>query len=668
MTSTLTGPPIQAQNKPLDPSQKSAAEAPEGPVVITGGPGTGKTHTLVRRVAALLRGQAKPATITYLTYTRKSADIAREHIAALIPDQEVTKKLFVGTFHAYASTYLRQAGSAKVDRTPHYSLWDRDQSVEVVTSIMEDHPGELNLGTKEIGNFLGWMGKNKARWGNEPISPDHAFWLILEKLYEDEKIRQNTMDLDDVVVMAIRAMEADPRSRSIWNSIRSRHILVDEFQDITPTQYHLLELMQGPTRSITIASDPNQCIYAWRGADNTLVERFHLDHPRASTHHLKMNHRSTSTLVETALLVSSSDASKGLKPDAQTPSRPPGSQPRIIDCSGNMHDLITIVVAEAVRLNAGGMEWHDMAMIAKTKDPANHLELALRAQSIPNHVIGATRSSNQDSLKRLMALLACLINPMDLGNFRSAACTEPGETKRGLNAQTAKRINNISYETSLHLIHAAEQHIDDLKPGARSRHGLEYIIPAWHRLNDLLEENLLTMKEFMERALAEVQRGTTKTLHSHTTPGVSDPIAQIMALSESSTKLNRESLRDHLTRFLETAKGVNYPDLAEDDAEDPFDPQAGIALSTIHKAKGQQWQAVWLIDASEHIIPGKWAEEQSSTMDDGHRLFYVAVTRATDILYICNAAQTTESNDPDATLTRFAEAFENVADYSTQPT
>ena len=172
----------------------------------------------------------------------------------------------------------------------------------------------------------------------------------------------------------------------------------------------------------------------------------------------------------------------------------------------------------------------------------------------------------------------------------------------------------------------------------------------------------------MDRALAEVQRGTAKTIHAHTTPGVSDPITQIMALSESSTKLNRESLRDHLTRFLETAKGVNYPDLAEDDAEDPFDPQAGIALSTIHKAKGQQWQAVWLIDASDHIIPGKWAHDESPAMDDGHRLFYVAVTRATDILYICNAAQTTESNDPDATLTRFAEPFENVADYSLQAT
>ena len=575
MTSILPGAPPRETPLPtaLDPNQKSAAESPEGPVVITGGPGTGKTHTLVRRVTALLRGQAKPATITYLTYTRKSADLAREQIAALIPDENITKKLFIGTFHAYASTYLRQTGSGKVSRTPHYSLWDRDQSEEVVTSIMEDHPGELNLGTKEITSFLQWMGKKKAKWGQDPPNPESEFWFILEELYEREKIRQNTMDLDDVVLMALRAMESDTTTRNMWNRIRSRHILVDEFQDITPTQYHLLELMQGPTKSITIASDPNQCVYTWRGADNTLIERFRLDHPRAPVHHLKMNHRSTRTLVETALLVSSSQASKGLNPDPQAPSRPAGPQPRIINCSGTMQDLIKIVLAEAKKLNANGIEWHDMAMISTKRDPVTHLELALRAHNIPNHVIGATRHSNQDSLKRFMALLACLINPMDLGNFRNAACTEPGETKRGLNVQTAKRINAISFDGGMNLIHAAEDHMNDLNPGSRSRQGLEYFIPAWHRLNDLLEEDLLPLKEFMDRALAEVQRGTAKTLHSHTSPGVSDPIAQIMALSESSTKLTRESLRDHLTRFLETAKGVNYPDLAEDDADDPLDPR-----------------------------------------------------------------------------------------------
>ena len=662
MTTLLQPPAAPTRPQALDPAQKAAAEAPEGPVVITGGPGAGKTHTLVRRATALLRGNAKPATITYLTYTRKSADLARAQITSLISDEETTKKLFIGTFHAYASTYLRQAGAHQVARTPHYTVWDTDQATEVINAILLEHPGELNLGTKEISYFLQWMGLNKARHGEDPSNPDHAFWHDLQAMYDEEKHRQNAMDLDDVVPLAIRAMELDQRTRSIWNSIRSRHILVDEFHDITPTQYRLLELMTGPTRSITVATDPNQCIYAWRGADPTLLERFRWDHPRASNHHLRVNYRATSTIAQGAHLLTHSESTTGLYPDQQTSSRPSGPKIKLIHCPGIMQDLIRYVVAEIKNLNDQGIPYEEMAVLAKTNGPLNPLSVTLAGQAIPHHIVGATRHPNRDSSKRLLALLTTLLNPMDLGNFRNAACTEPGETKRGLNAEIAKKINELALENAMHLVDAASQFIDDLKPSARSRQGLEYLVPAWERLGDLLQENLLSLQEFIAKALEEIQRGVHSPRKITNAQGASDPIAQIRTLSESSTRLTGEDLRAHLARFLETAKGINHPDLVEQDAEDPFEPQAGISLSTIHKAKGQQWKAIWLIDASDHIIPGQWTQDDSPAMDHAHRLFLVALTRATDHLYICNAARNSPTGEQENELTRFVDLLTPASD------
>lgn len=660
---TLTQPlPAPANAMALDPAQKAAAEAPEGPVAITGGPGTGKTHTLARRITALLRGNAKPATITYLTYTRKAADTARTHIAAIIPDEEITKKLFIGTFHSYASTYLRQAGAHQVGRTPHYTVWDPDQSAEVVNAILQDHPGELNLGTKEIGDFLTWIGQNKARWGEEPKNPQHAFWLDLQTLYEEEKQKQNTMDLDDVLPMAIKAMEMDHRTRSIWNSIRSRHMLVDEFHDITPTQYRLLELMTGPTRSITIATDPNQCIYAWRGADPTLLERFRLDHPRAANHHLRMNYRSTSNLIDTAERFNSAEYTTGLFPDPQTASRPPGPAPKLVHSPGIINDLIRHIVAQAKELNQNGVEYEDMAVLAKTNGPLDPLSTTLTGQAIPHHIVGATRHPNRDSTKRLLALLTTLLNPMDLGNFRNAACTEPGETKRGLNAEIARRINQLALDEDCNLVEASAHILPEVKKTARSRQGLEYFIPAWQALDHLLAQNAVTLPQFIQTAHDEVQKGVQRPQKLTVAQGTNDPLAQIITLSETSVPLTGETLRAHLTRFLETAKGVNHPDLVDQDADDPFEPHAGIALSTIHKAKGRQWQAVWLIDASDSIIPGQWVQEGTPSMNNAHRLFYVAITRATDYLYICNAARKTPTGEPENEMTRFTDPISDLAE------
>ena len=320
---------------PLDPLQRAAAEAPVGPVIIMGGPGSGKTHSLLGRIGALLESGATPSTITCLTFSSRNADQIRQKIGEIAPDEALLRRLFIGTFHHYASTFLRQDGARLIGRSPQFTLWDQDQAQNVISSFAEQDPSRITLTGNEIKKFLDWHKLNRARWVQEKIAADEEFWYKLLEIYEATKLSQNTMDLDDLTPMSVRAMEADPRIRTIWSQVRSRHLLIDEFQDITPIQYRLIELMTGPTRSVTIATDPNQSIYGWRGADNSLLGQFRISHPNAEVHLLRLNHRSTTTLVNLATTLTGDESMSGLTNDYQKAIRPAGALPQIIEAQGD---------------------------------------------------------------------------------------------------------------------------------------------------------------------------------------------------------------------------------------------------------------------------------------------------------------------------------------------
>ena len=661
MTAMTAAPPAHKPLTALNPSQKEAAEAPEGPVIIIGGPGSGKTHTLIRRMAGLIRQGAKPATICYLTFTGRAANMARREISLLLTDEEETKKLFVGTFHAYASAYLRQAGCHRVNRTPHYTLWDKEQAAEIIAGLIEEADGEMALSQHEIAAFQAWLGRNKARHPQEPANPDRASWHHLKDLYELEKELQNTMDLDDLVPMAIRAMENDKTSRALWSNIRSRHIFVDEYQDITPSQYAMLRLMTGPTKSISIATDPNQCIYGWRGADRKLMERFSIEHPKSSVHGLRINHRNTRTLTETAYALTLSDQMEGLAPAPQTPVRPHGPQAKVLDSAGRPEDLIREIITQATRLQADGTDWEEMAIMARTNDAINTASMALRARNIPCHIAGSASAQDQRDARRLIATLTCLINPMDAGCFSAAATTGRGDGGRGLNPMTAKEVQQEAADEDLNLIQAAQNYLLTLKPGARNRINLEYIVRTWNRLNEILDENLLSLSELTARTIRDLNPPGPKYSRQAADPGSNEHIARIANLAQSSAKLEHETLRQHLTRFIENLKGANHPDLLDMETEDPFDHQAGITLTTLHKAKGLQWKAVWILDASDQVIPGRTNPANIEQMHSEQRLFYVAATRATDLLHLCNAAY--GNPDEERTPTRFIDPIEDLTSY-----
>ncbi len=642
----------------LNDRQQEAAREPEGPIQIIGGPGSGKTHTLIARTMALLRSNVSPSYITYLTFSSRGADQTRQRISDYIADPEIVKRLFVGTFHHYASTFLRQAGAPLIGRTANYTLWDHQQAMDTINNLVERVPGQPTISTKELKNFLQWHGLNRARWGEDPSPPQEAYWYQLVDLYTQEKQRQNVLDLDDLIPLAIRAMELDPKTRALWNQIRTRHLLIDEFQDITPAQYKFMQLITGPTQSVTIATDPNQSINTWRGADPTLLKRFRLDHNDTQVHLLRVNHRATSTLVETASTLTDSDDMTGLVNAYQEPIRPAGPPAVVINCRGTNEELYNHIVATAQELvQANGYTWEDMAIIYRRNPVRNSIRTILISNHVPHTVIGDVADSHDTNAKRAVNLLSTLLNPMDSSTFARAASVEPGDSKKFLNREATKTIAALADQHGLDLIQSATRFLPTLKVRARTRQNLEYIVHAWHALAGLADDEKTTLRDMCHRALALVRQGQD---HSYTIEA--DKYAtRLLNLAETSCRMPRETLRLHLARFLEMIKAAAYPGLQDDENDDPFTKQSGVTLCSIHGAKGLQWKAVWVLDASEHVIPGRTRPDRPQELEEEQRAFYVATTRATDRLFYCNSEGGSRGFQPKPTS--FLDPINDVTHY-----
>ena len=632
---------------PLDLLQKAAAEAQPGPIIILGGPGVGKTHTLFARIKALVNADVHPYSISYITFSSRAADQARRQLGEIFPDGDTVEKLFIGTFHSFASNFLRQHGASRIGRSPHYSLWDHDQAKEVITAIAtlqaekdgEENPERESRGRRmtnhEANEFLQWLSLNRSKWAQEPAPPKDAWWHELLALYNREKIRQNSMDLDDLVPLAVQALEADPKIRAVWSQIRSRHLLVDEFQDISPIQYRLLRLVTGPTKSIAIATDPNQSIYGWRGAESRMLKTFRLDYPEAEINMLRLNHRSTATLVEMAETLTSNEETEGLSTTYQSAIRPRGEEPVLLEFRGDADRMTRHVLEAAERMVENGeREWEDLAMIYRRRNAKNRLITNLAHKfHIPYHILGDVKKTGLNTPARVINLLSSVANPRDVAAFAAAATVEPDSAGRGLNPNAAARINALAQEEGINLIEASEIYVRQLRPRNKIRNNLEYVIQAWRTVNRALQNPEVTLEELCRAALSVVDRDQLEKY----VDGEHEGATQILAICRASARLPDETPDRHLCRFLENLKSGAYPDLQDQSNDNPLERRKGLTLSTIHAAKGLQWPVVWVMDATDGIIPGSVNPDDPNGAAEEERIFYVASTRAVDRLYYCHA-------------------------------
>ena len=619
----------------IDPLQRAAAEAPEGPLVILGGPGTGKTHTIIARVAMLLKGGASPHTITCLTFSSRGAEDLRRQMENQPLTAEGAPHIFIGTIHHYASFYLRRSGHASIGISPHFTIWDQEQATEILTEIISRRQeGKEGASAHDIRKIMDWYETNQTRTPEEEEPAEEAVWLEIIREYNQEKRDNNTLGLEDLIPLAVRAMELNAESREAWSIGRSRHLLIDEFQDITPRQYRLVQMMTGPTTSITVAADPNQSINGWKGADPKTLLQFRLNHgSRLNTRMLKINHRGTSTLSEVASRLTRSDEMKGLVYDYQSAIRVEGPKPTLVQFRGTPNDMDRYILNSAENLVGEGYRWEDMACIYRTHQTINRMATQLSGRSIPHNILGDTQRDRNSNARCITALLALALNPSDTKAFSIAAAVDSNSRPRQLNKEIAKKIAKDARDNKANIVEAAERHLEHLREGTSSHRNLQYVTKAWREMNEMLNDPRNELYDICRRAntmlLNARKPGSAATEEPQT--------FRLMSLSQTTPRLGQENLREFTARFLELMASALQPDHQSSENEDPFSHRQGITFGTIHSTKGMQWKIVWVVDANDNDLPSmRWNSGDEELMEE-ERVFYVAATRATDQLHFCYA-------------------------------
>ena len=653
---------LRVPDLPMDSLQRAAAEAEEGPSLLIGGPGTGKTHTLIARVAMLLKGGASPHTITCLTFSGRGSDEMRRQMETIPLTAGHASSIFIGTIHNYASFYIRRAGHTVLGISPHFTIWDRNQAEQVIAEILDLQAGkEGTTPMSEISRILDWYDRNQKRGADEAIPANDASWTRIINQYNEEKRKNNTLAIEEIIPLAIRAMDLDHDTRMTWSATRTRHLLVDEFQDITPRQYQLLNLMTGPTHSIMVSADPNQSINRWRGAHPALLEQFQLDHgARLNTKMLRINHRGTEVLSGLAATLTRSTEMDGLNYDYQSAVRPDGEIPTLNRYETTPEEMDQHILNWAETLMRDGHRWEDMAIIYRTHRTINRMMTQFTGRKIPYTILGNTQTDRNSNAECITAMLALVLNPSDLKAFTIAAGGNRNNRPRQLNRELTKMIHRDAVLSRTNMIKASEDYIRKLDPGAPSIRALQYISNVWKELNQMLDTPGVDLYDICRRAntlLLESQRAS----HGGT---IQEPQTfRLMSLSQTTPRMGQENMREFTARFLELMASALEPDHQSAENGDPFAHNQGVTFATIHQAKGMQWEIVWVVDAHDSVMPLTRRDESERDMGEEERVFYVAATRATNQLHFCYS--TTNDHGRPLEPSRFLSVLEDNLDKKT---
>ncbi len=624
---------------PLDPMQRPAVEAPEGVSVVIGGTGTGKSHVLIGRVAYLLDQGVDPSHMTCLAVRGEAAAELLRRLACHPRIRNCIDEIFVGTLHGYANFFLRRAGARVLGRSPDYTIWDRHRAVDAVQVAWADlHKANLKRGI--IEEVLDWHWRNRGRPPFDP--PYHAkddFWEDVEEVYKEEKLRQRGVDHVDLLVMTAGAMNKDPRVRDEWRSTRTRHLLVDQVEDLNFQCLSLLELMVGPTRSLMVTADPNQ---ATHDHPTDAIEILHLNHRDRKQHILRLDQVSSKELGEVmSTLQRAAGNDKGLWDYGQVADEVAEGAPVLTEVEGTLRDLYTHCLDEAQRLAGQGIPWEDMAILYRGGKVHLRLATQLVHRDIPYWVLGNVRTERPGDARLVVALLTCLLNPWDLHSFRISATPGHPTRQRILNVPSSLRLGQRARHSDVHLVEAARKDPEVLNDGDGDHRGLSWLVRVWEDLNRELGDPRCSLRDLLllaQQRVREVQP-----------PGLSlveDPEMDVLRrLCAATPRVRGETPAMHLQRFLDRwSLGLHDRDYG------PVQ-ERGLTLSPIHAAKGQRWPVVFVLDVSDQTMPGKNVTDYSDRLHRERRIFYTAVTRATRLLYLYCLADT--GMGADVTPTRF---------------
>tara|TARA_B100001248_G_scaffold262589_1_gene259740 strand:- start:38640 stop:40628 length:1989 start_codon:yes stop_codon:yes gene_type:complete len=618
----------------LNEEQYAAVTAEPGPALVLAGAGSGKTRTLTYRVAYLLSQGLNPWEILLLTFTNKAAKemLARVENLTGIP----AYKFWGGTFHHIGQKILRQHGEA-IGLSKAFTIIDQSDAENLLSDVIRNHnPGFLknkdNPKAKLIANIFSYA-RNTLTPLSELLDERYPYFDFISdeleiffKKYQERKAKEQVLDYDDLLEKLLKLLQQEPAIAALYQE-RFKHVLVDEYQDTNRLQASIVDLL-GSHHRIMAVGDDAQCIYTWRGADHQNIMSFPDRHPGAIIYKIETNYRSTPNILALAndVLTFQSEESgynKTLKATRST-----GPSPYFVPILDTRQQA-QFILKRISGLYQEGVALSDIAILYRAHHHSMDLQMELSRQNLSYQITSGVRFFEQAHIRDLVAQLRFLHNPNDTTAFVRFSSLLPK-----VGPKTAEKLltlaNKLAEENQTTVFKALDNEAVLKKVPELAK---EHWTDLAYTLQDAAENLDKLSPQEIVRILIEAWYGDfLKTLFTNWSAR-EDDLQSLLGFAGRYQDMG-ELLAQLVLLNSETS------DRSVDMAED------ALRLTTIHQAKGLEFKVVFVIGLAEKQFPIRRAIEEGN-IDEELRLFYVAVTRAQDELYLLSPKMTLHGASPE---------------------
>lgn len=595
----------------LNSSQRDAVRQIYGPVLILAGAGTGKTRTVISRVAHMIDTGILPSHILAVTFTNKAANEMRERISSIVKKDQA-KEITVCTFHSLCVRILRQ-GIDRIGYKKNFTIYTGSDQVGLVRKLIarksaKDESLDHNLALSLIGRS-----KNK---GVAVSETNDSLISEIEKAYNAELKILNALDFDDLLLFAVKLLNDHEDLRSVWRD-KFQFITVDEFQDTNGQQMKLIQNLVGKDQNICVVGDDDQSIYGWRGAEITNILDFERFFNEPKIIKLEQNYRSTQAILHTANSVICHNS--GRREKKLWSENVANENVRIIAMADEDAES-QLVVDEILEMTATEKrKYEDFAVLFRTNSQSRLFETKLREYKIPYRVIGGQSFFDRREIKDLIAYLTIIKNPDDDINLLRVINNPP----RGIGAASIEIATEQSRDFGVSLSEVLQSEEYQKKLPQRSRSSVKKFIDMLEDYRSPMMASHSGFGSLFSQLVDEIdfvdylgRTCKTDTEREQRKLNVADFLTSLRDYDSSGRKNGLQGFLDDIA-------------LQQDREDDDDGP--GVNLITLHAAKGLEFPVVYLVGLEEGVLPHKRSLEEG-TKEEERRLLYVGMTRAMERL------------------------------------
>ena len=597
----------------LNEKQKEAVIYTQTPLLVLAGAGSGKTRVITHKIMYLINEKNIPLNkILAITFTNKAAQEMKERVKKALSLEKEPE--WISTFHSLSARILRQEAK-NVGLERDFIIYDEEDSKRTIKDIIK----ELNLDTEtykpeKVKSIISSVKQDM----DETVLDFYEFTMPhIRQIYENyQKIlkQSNAVDFDDLILLVVNMFKGKPEILKKWQE-KFDYILVDEYQDTNKIQHQLLKLLLGNRNCITVVGDPQQCIYTWRGAHPDNILDFEKDFPDTKIIKLEKNYRSTGKILETANKVIANAKGRWkekilrLWTDNQE-----GENVKlaVLSTDKKESEFISRKIKEYI---SKGYSYSDIAVLIRMSFLTRNIEEAFIKANIPYQIIGGVKFYERAEVKDILGYLRFALNPKDTQAFKRII----NLPSRGIGEKTINKIKEYYKDNWIQAIYDAYDHMSN-----KVKLGLQSFLEVIEYAQKYANKNPAKTAKIIYDTI-----GYEDYLINKYPNDWEDRIANVKELFNALEEVEKSG--QTLSEFLEESS------LSQ--AQDNLENSNTVKIMTVHAAKGLEFPIVFIAGLEDGIFPSGRAFEDIEQMEEERRLFYVAITRAKEKVYLSYAKQ-----------------------------